>query len=98
MNLKPYYLIVTLLFLWDNAGRSEDTLFSNFGSYVTIEHQEGLGTDSILIITKGNAYLGEVEADGTFNAYGGKAGTSVWGYRAGPSQVFLLRTPAVDEE
>ena len=93
MNLKPYYLIVTLLFLWDNAGRSEDTLFDNFGSYVSIEHQEGLDTDSVLIVSQGNVYIGDVDENGNFNALGTQAGTSVWGSQTGQSQVILLRTP-----
>ena len=78
--------------------RSDDTLFDNFGSYVSIEHQEGLDTDSVLIVSQGNVYIGDVDENGNFNALGTHAGTSVWGYRAGPSQVFLLRTSADDEE
>ena len=77
--------------------RSDDTLFDNFGSYVNIEHQEGLDTDSVLIVSQGNVYIGDVDENGYFNALGTQAGTSVWGSQTGQSQVILLRTP-VDGE
>ena len=73
--------------------RSDDTLFDNFGSYVNIEHQEGLDTDSVLIVSKGNVYIGDVDENGNFSALGTQAGTSVWGSQTGQSQVILLRTP-----
>jgi hypothetical protein len=86
-----------LLLLSCTLGRSDDTLFDNFGSYVSIEHQEGLGTDRILIVSRDNVYIGNVDENGYFNALGARAGTSVWGSQTGQSQVILLRTP-VDEK
>jgi hypothetical protein len=89
--------LVTFLLLSCAFCRSDDTLFDNFGSYVNIEHQEGLDTDRVLIISKGNVYIGDVDENGCFNALGTQAGTSVWGSQTGQSQVILLRTP-VDGE
>jgi len=37
---------------------------------VTIEHQEGLDTDHVLIINRGRVFFGDVEKNGYFNAYG----------------------------
>jgi len=85
--------LTTLLLLSCAFCRSDDTLFDNFGSYVSIEHQEGLGTDRILIVSRDNVYLGTVDENGYFNALGARAGTSVWGSQTGQSQVILLRTP-----
>jgi len=82
-----------LLLLSCTLGRSDDTLFDNFGSYVNIEHQEGLDTDRVLIVSQGNVYIGDVDENGNFNALGTQAGTSVWGSQTGQSQVILLRTP-----
>jgi len=89
--------LTTLLLMSCAFCRSDDTLFDNFGSYVNIEHQEGLDTDSVLIVSQGNVYIGDVDENGNFNALGTQAGTSVWGSQTGQSQVILLRTP-VDEK
>jgi len=77
---------------------ADDTFFSNFSSYVNIEHLEGLDTDRILIVSKNNVYIGDVDSDGEFNALGARAGTSVWGSRSGDSQVIVMRTPVVENE
>jgi hypothetical protein len=95
LNLTPS--LITLLLLSSLFCRGDDTLFDNFGSYVSIEHQEGLGTDRILIVSRDNVYIGNVDENGYFNALGARAGTSVWGSQTGQSQVILLRTP-VDEK
>jgi hypothetical protein len=52
-----------------------------------------LDTDSVLIVSQGNVYIGDVDENGNFNALGTQAGTSVWGSQTGQSQVILLRTP-----
>ena len=95
LNLTPS--LITLLLLSSLFCRGDDTLFDNFGSYVNIEHQEGLDTDRVLIVSQGNVYIGDVDENGSFNALGTQAGTSVWGSQTGQSQVILLRTP-VDGE
>jgi hypothetical protein len=89
--------LTALLLLSSAFCHSDDTLFANFGSYVNIEHQEGLDTDSILIVSQSNVYIGDVDENGSFYALGTQAGTSVWGSQTGQSQVILLRTP-VDEK
>ena len=95
LNLTP--CLVAFLLLSSVFCRSDDTLFDNFGSYVNIEHQEGLDTDSVLIVSQGNVYIGDVDENGYFNALGTQAGTSVWGSQTGQSQVILFRTPVVEE-
>ena len=101
MNLQPKlklkFLTTILFILGGSLVQADDTLFDNFGSYVNIEHQEGLGTDRVLIVSQGNVYIGDVDENGYFNALGTRAGTSVWGSQTGQSQVILLRTP-VDEK
>ena len=97
MNLQPKlklkFLTTILFILGGSLVQADDTLFDNFGSYVNIEHQEGLDTDSVLIVSQGNVYIGDVDENGNFNALGTQAGTSVWGSQTGQSQVILLRTP-----
>ena len=97
MNLQPKlklkFLTTILFILGGSLVQADDTLFDNFGSYVSIEHQEGLDTDSVLIVSQGNVYIGDVDENGCFNALGTQAGTSVWGSQTGQSQVILLRTP-----
>jgi len=97
MNLQPKlklkFLTTILFILGGSLVQADDTLFDNFGSYVNIEHQEGLDTDSVLIVSQGNVYIGDVDENGYFNALGTQAGTSVWGSKTGQSQVILLRTP-----
>jgi len=82
-----------LLLLSSAFCRSDDTLFDNFGSYMNIEHQEGLDTDRVLIVSRDNVYIGDIDGNGCFNALGTQAGTSAWGSQTGQSQVILLRTP-----
>ena len=96
LNLLP--CLAALLLLGCTLARADDTLFANFGSYVTIEHQEGLDTDRVFIVSRGDVYIGDIDENGYFNALGAKAGTSVWGSQTGKSQVILLRTPADDGE
>ena len=97
MNLQPKlklrFLTTILFILGGSLVQADDTLFDNFGSYVSIEHQEGLDTDSVLIVSQGNVYIGDVDENGNFNTLGTQAGTSVWGSQTGQSQVILLRTP-----
>ena len=97
MNLQPKlklkFLTTILFILGGSLVQADDTLFDNFGSYVNIEHQEGLDTDSVLIVSQGNVYIGDVDENGNFNALGTQAGTSVWGSQTGQSQIILLRTP-----
>jgi len=97
MNLQPKlklkFLTTILFILGGSLVQADDTLFDNFGSYVNIEHQEGLDTDRVLIVSQGNVYIGDVDENGYFNALGSQAGTSVWGSQTGQSQVILLRTP-----
>ena len=95
LNLTPS--LITLLLLSSLFCRGDDTLFANFGSYVNIEHQEGLDTDRVLIVSQGSVYIGDVDEHGSFYALGTHAGTSVWGSQTGQSQVILFRTP-VDEK
>jgi hypothetical protein len=101
MNLQPKlklkFLTTILFILGGSLVQADDTLFANFGSYVNIEHQEGLDTDSILIVSQSNVYIGDVDENGSFYALGTQAGTSAWGSQTGQSQVILLRTP-VDEK
>ena len=97
LKLNLSTCLTTLLLLSCAFCRSDDTLFDNFGSYVNIEHQEGLDTDRVLIVSQGNVYIGDVDENGSFNALGTRAGTSVWGSQTGQSQVILFRTP-VDEK
>ncbi|MCX6806222.1 MAG: hypothetical protein NTY56_02165, partial [Patescibacteria group bacterium] len=75
---------------------ADDTLFDNYGSYVNIEHQEGLDTDRVLIINQGHVFIGDVEENGYFNAYG--INGSVWGSQTGAGQVIVLQNPDVDIE
>jgi hypothetical protein len=96
-KLKLSTCLTAFLLLSCAFCRSDDTLFDNFGSYVNIEHQEGLDTDRIFIVSRGNVYIGDVDENGNFNALGTQAGTSVWGSQTGQSQIILLRTP-VDGE
>ena len=67
---------------------ADDTLFDNYGSYVNIEHQEGLDTDRVLIINHGRVFIGDVEENGYFNAYGTNG--SVWGSQTGAGQVIVV--------
>ena len=67
---------------------ADDTLFDNYGSYVNIEHQEGLDTDRVLIINHGRAFIGDVDENGYFNAYG--INGSVWGSQTGAGQVIVV--------
>ena len=85
-------LCVSLLL---TPARADDTLFDNYGSYVNIEHQEGLDTDRILIINQGRVFIGDVEENGYFNSYG--INGSVWGSQTGAGQVIVLQNP-VDGE
>ena len=87
-------LCLTLLLTLTSA-HADDTLFDNYGSYVNIEHQEGLDTDRVLIITHGRVFIGDVEENGYFNAYG--INGSVWGSQTGAGQVIVLQNP-VDGE
>ena len=75
---------------------ADDTLFDNYGSYVNIEHQEGLDTDRVLIINQGRVFIGDVEESGYFNAYG--INGSVWGSQTGAGQVIVLQNPNLDTE
>jgi hypothetical protein len=70
---------------------ADDTLFDNYGSYVNIEHQEGLDTDRVLIINHGRVFIGDVEENGYFNAYG--INGSFWGSQTGAGQVIVLQNP-----
>ena len=69
---------------------ADDTLFDNYGSYVNIEHQEGLDTDRVLIINQGRVFIGDVEENGYFNAYG--LNGSVWGSQTGAGQVIVVHS------
>ena len=75
---------------------ADDTLFDNYGSYVNIEHQEGLDTDRVLIINQGHVFIGDVEENGYFNAYG--INGSVWGSQTGAGQVIVLQNRDLDIE
>ena len=77
------------------TARADDTLFDNYGSYVNIEHQEGLDTDRVLIINQGRVFIGDVDENSYFNAYG--INGSVWGSQTGAGQVIVLQNP-VDGE
>ena len=77
------------------TAHADDTLFDNYGSYVNIEHQEGLETDRVLIINQGRVFIGDVDENGYFNAYG--INGSVWCSQTGAGQVILLQNP-VDGE
>ena len=77
------------------TAHADDTLFDNYGSYVNIEHQEGLDIDRVLIINHGRVFIGDVDENGYFNAYG--INGSVWGSQTGAGQVILLQNP-VDGE
>ena len=87
-------LCLTLLLTLTPA-HADDTLFDNYGSYVNIEHQEGLDTDRVLIINQGRVFIGDVEENGYFNAYG--INGSVWGSQTGAGQVILLQSPSGGE-
>ena len=91
LNLTP--CLTAFLLLSCAFCRSNDTLFDNFGNYVNIEHQEGLDTDRVLIVSRDKVYIGEIDENGSFNALGTQAGASVWGSQTGQSQVILLRNP-----
>jgi hypothetical protein len=58
---------------------------------VTIEHQEGLDTDRVLIINHGRILFGDVDENGYLNAEG--VSGSVWGSQTGAGQVILVRKP-----
>ena len=73
---------------------ADDTLFDNYGSYVNIEHQEGLDTDRVLIINQGRVFIGDVEENGYFNAYG--INGSVWGSQTGAGQFIVV--PSFNDE
>ena len=88
-------LCLTLLLTLTPA-HADDTLFDNYGSYVNIEHQEGLDTDRVLIINQGRVFIGDVEENGYFNAYG--INGSVWGSQTGAGQVIVLQNPDLDTE
>ena len=75
---------------------ADDTLFDNYGSYVNIEHQEGLDTDRVLIINRGRVFIADVDENGYFNAYG--INGSVWGSQTGGGQVIVLENQALDFE
>jgi hypothetical protein len=81
-----------------SASFADETLFDNGGNYVNIEHQEGLDTDRVLIVSRNNVYIGDVDQNGYFNALGARAGTSAWGSQTGKGQVIVLRTPADENE
>lgn len=70
------------------SAHADDTFFDNYGSYVNIEHQEGLGTDRVLIINHGRVFIGDVDDNGYFNAYG--ISGSVWGNQTGAGQVIVV--------
>jgi hypothetical protein len=57
---------------------------------VTIEHQEGLDTDRVLIINHGRVFIGDVEENGYFNAYG--INGSVWGNQTSAGQVIWFKS------
>ena len=78
------------------SAHADDTLFDNYGSYVNIEHQEGLDTDRVLIINHGRVFIGDVDENGYFNAYG--INGSVWGSQTGAGQVIVLQNPDLDIE
>ena len=71
------------------SAHADETLFDNYGSYVNIEHQEGLDTDRVLIINHGRVFIGDVDENGYFNAYG--INGSVWGSQTGAGQVIVLQ-------
>jgi len=73
------------------SAHADDTLFDNYGSYVNIEHQEGLNKDRVLIINHGRVFIGDVEENGYFNAYG--INGSAWGNQTGAGQVIVLQNP-----
>jgi hypothetical protein len=75
---------------------ADDTLFDNYGSYVNIEHQEGLDTDRVLIINHGRVFIGDVEENGYFNAYG--LNGSVWANQTSAGQVIILQNPTLNIE
>jgi len=70
------------------SAHADDTLFDNYGSYVNIEHQEGLDIDRVLIINHGRVFIGDVDENGYFNAYG--INGSVWGSQTGAGQVIVV--------
>jgi len=90
-NKSPVYLPVLcglcVSFLLTPA-HADDTLFDNYGSYVNIEHQEGLDIDRVLIINHGRVFIGDVDENGYFNAYG--INGSVWGSQTGAGQVIVV--------
>jgi hypothetical protein len=73
---------------------ADETLFDNYGSYVNIEHQKGLDTDRVLIINQSRVFIGDVEENGYFNAYG--VNGSVWGSQTGAGQVIVV--PSLSDE
>ena len=75
-------------FLTFTPAQADETLFDNYGSYVNIEHQEGLDTDRVLIINQGRVFIGDVEENGYFNAYG--INGSVWGSQTSTGQVIVV--------
>ena len=83
-----------ILLLTLTSAHADDTLFDNYGSYVNIEHQEGLDTDRVLIINHGRVFIGDVEESGYFNAYG--INGSVWGSQTGAGQVIVV--PSFSDE
>ena len=89
-------LCVLCVSILPTPAHADDTLFDNYGSYVNIEHQEGLDTDRVLIINQGRVFIGDVEENGYFNAYG--INGSVWGSQTGAGQVILFQNPDLDIE
>jgi len=87
-KLKLSTCLTAFLLLSCAFCRSDDTLFDNYGSYVNIEHQQGLDTDRVLIINHGRVFIGDVEENGYFNAYG--INGSVWGSQTGAGQVIVV--------
>jgi len=98
-NKSPVYLPVLCglcVSIFLTPAHADDTLFDNYGSYVNIEHQEGLDTDRVLIINHGRVFIGDVEENGYFNAYG--INGSVWGSQTGAGQVIVLQNRDFDIE
>lgn len=96
--IESMRLALILLLSIGSVSFADETLFDNGGNYVNIEHQEGLDTDRVLIVSRNNVYIGDVDQNGYFNALGARAGTSAWGSQTGEGQVIVLRTPADETE
>ena len=91
-GLRSGLCVLCVSFLLTPA-HADDTLFDNYGSYVNIEHQEGLDTDRVLIINHGRVFIGDVQENGYFNAYG--INGSVWGSQTGAAKVIVV-VPFID--